>query len=115
LGTVALGGVAKNEGRAMLKYLGTMASVAIVHAGCSIMLYYWRVKMLFAVAESDVVVFALPGTIAFVVYFLVTWRGPLSAYQPFPLKVCLAALIAFFAWLASFTCFGIIAANTWGT
>jgi hypothetical protein len=99
----------------MWHFLGKMAIVATLHMVVGVALYYGSVKGAFGACDSDILVIHAPGAIAFGAYFLLAWCGPLSECPPLQRRICLAALIAFAGFLVSFTCIGVVAANTWGT
>ena len=98
----------------MLRFLGGMTIVGVVHAALGVALYWGLVKGLLPTAGSEFLVFTMPAILAFGAYFLLSWYGPLSAAR-LGWRIFLAALIAFLALLVSFNCFAVIAINTWGS
>jgi chromate transport protein ChrA len=98
----------------MFRFLGKMAIVGVAHSAVGIALYCGMVRGRLPVLGAEFLAFTMPAILAFCAYFLIAWYGPLSAAR-LRWRICLAALIAFLALLVSFSCFAVVAFNTWGS
>ena len=98
----------------MFCFLVKIFSIGVLHFTLGVALYYGRVKEVFPVLRSDLVVFIMPAILAFVGYFLITWVNVLSTHRLI-IRLFLVSVIALCALAISGICIAIFAFNKYGT
>ena len=97
-----------------LVIIGKMILVGAIHAIGLIGLYFTRIKHLLPVIDSDFVIIYVPSLFAFGAYGYVLWHDVFSTFH-LALKILITPLVAIVAVILSFSIFGLVAFNIWGT